>query len=718
MYQIESTNTLYLTGSPFNWHLVTEQLIVYLCKQLHEYSSELLREYERQKMESKKIAAGLVVKQTTTVSDRDSAESVNLVGDINRENDVKIVNELFSLLPQTEVSLCKENLQNAKDYCQRIIFPEISRSESVDVLWKLLGNSIETYINSRLLIFLINKFEKQLMTILPLMALHGVYNPGKSIRSEQSIVVPENALLTCGKNQWDRIDYIGFAKINTCFGLFLRHGSSGRTALIHMSNALGIKRIILKIFNNFSDVIKNDNQFEARIIGGFREEMHEINVDESTRFLGYFLIRFLAYAGRENLKINFRSMDCFETLTPYREWNAHQTKDITVGCLFNRDGVPVLFNNQLLKQVPYTNIGNSVIVDEAGRRYAIWWYLMRSLGTHGADVCEIYNDVIHGFNQKFLTRCEKAFRTCCITKLIEILYNLKFLGTPNDDFLRNLINQHFDRWFNNYISLFDVPLENRNFTWQLVNYMNILTNINDINAYKSGNIRTDNLPNFYHNIKIEHTFIYFLSRDSCLSQLIIDNLARWCASLMHSVNSSYSQEYIVKCFSDAKVNKWYLLDEINHYLLKFSGGDLVKTLLHTPIERMSEMIKQWQNEKLSYLIEHQFINKLVTKVSVIDMGTIELIRTMLLNKGAELLNYFHPRAIVVPSITKLIDEIAAIIKWEINSDVNSIISNVSKSIQKWFDQVYITPTPHSVLEQQALLYQLESPIIRHSFSSK
>ena len=223
-------------------------------------------------------------------------------------------------------------------------------------------------------------------------------------------------------------------------------------------------------------------------------------------------------------------MDCFETLNAYREWNVNESKNFTVGCLFNRNGVPVIFNNPLLGNLPYTNFGNSVIVDEAGQRFDIWSYLIRSLGTHGAEACEIYNDVIHGFNRKLLIRSENAFRACCITKLLGILFDLHLLGTSRDDFLRQLIDQHLDRWFNNYNNLFKISSEKSNFTWHLINYLNIMQNINDIAAFRRGNISTDNLPDFYRNTRIEDTFIYCLSQDLCLHNLILNNLGPWCAS--------------------------------------------------------------------------------------------------------------------------------------------------------------------------------------------
>ena len=281
-------------GIPFNWILDSEALRSYLYNQLDKYISELINDYKKWQIESANTSTDLIMQISIDNPERDSAASANLMGDISRGIDAKIIKELFSILPLSVRVSCELRLQEARDYCETIIFPKISKSEPTNVLSRLLKNKIDKFLYSSLLIFMINELEKQLHKALPSIMRERKliqYDPS-AIRAERCVVVPENSLLTCGKSQWDYIDYIGFAKINTCFGLFLHHDNSGRTVLIHMSNFIGIKRAIQKIFHNFSDVLRNDKNFTARIIGGFRGETSDINNDDSTRFLGYFLIRF------------------------------------------------------------------------------------------------------------------------------------------------------------------------------------------------------------------------------------------------------------------------------------------------------------------------------------------------------------------------------------------------------------------------------------------
>ena len=181
--------------------------------------------------------------------------------------------------------------------------------------------------------------------------------------------------------------------------------------------------------------------------------------------------------------------------------------------------------------------------------------------------------------------------------------------------------------------------------------------------------------------------------------------------IIQSHNQFLNKEHIIKCFSSANVNRWYLLDEIKHFQSSFSGANLIKTLLQTPLGNILEKIIQWQDEKLRYLIEFEFINKLIPKVRVIDIGTIELIRSILLGKGVQLLDYFHPRAGLIPPLAKLLDEIAVHIKWETKSDVGALNSKVRQTIHQWFDQTrFLQPQP-SVLDTPSLLTQNQSAII-------
>ncbi len=255
-------------------------------------------------------------------------------------------------------------------------------------------------------------------------------------------------MLVSGPVIVNNIKYVGFSGVHTCFGLQIQHVASGVSLYIHLSKDLVIRRAVKNIFKEFKKILAQNKskEFSVRIVGGYREQQPDpLGPDISTILFYFFIVRFLAGAKKKKINLNILSVDCFEKLEKIRQYNEkNKYGDLGVGCLFERDGTPVLFHYPTLLSQPFNTIGNAFTNDMPCMRYYVWSRVIGTLGYFDKDIVLFYNDVNKSFKDEFDKKCHIKFREAFISKIMTSLLKNKLIYSITDPFVMALLDTHLD----------------------------------------------------------------------------------------------------------------------------------------------------------------------------------------------------------------------------------------------------------------------------------
>lgn len=602
----------------------------------------------------------------------------------------EILGELYSLLPLTQQIECDFAIKNAKRYFQSVLSPKLDPAYRETLLGK-----IDAILAKALMDILLNKFEDKLLVAFPSMMQEpkSLRLHHEQINPARCVVLPENTMLVCSPNQQDEIIYIGFSKIHTCYGIKIQH-ALGRQMLMHVANNVEILPLIKKALDKFEDVISLSRNFDVRIIGGFRDNTPGLKLDDSSRFLASFLIRLIIYMQKQGCSLSIQSLDCFEQLANFREYNEKKSQEIGVGCLFDRNGVPLFIHNPQLGYLPYTTIGNSVLVDEPGKRFTVWSRLMLFMEFLEKDVVLIYNDVDPGFNRQFLRDAQYSICHGFIRRIMDELVKRKLVALSDDKFIINIIENKLETWEKCYSLLFNKPSEP--IMNHMIHYLNIYYNRSYIEALSRSNLTTVNLPEYMKDISLENTFFDFILNDGCIDLAIRENINGWCANFISSQIPQLIKNDLLNFFNRSNISLWHLSDELYIYQLMKKGQlpfNLIARIIQEP-GQIDSIISDWQNQIYKAEIYSKIIDKIIPKNTMIDRSTTLSIENALLNEGIKLLPFLHERNMCKPSLSDLINKLATCIeggkKWD-RETADNINKKVNEIVKNWISEVKILP---------------------------
>lgn len=611
----------------------------------------------------------------------------------------ELLNQIRYLIPLPIYRKCEQDVLAVRDYFWKTLIPAIIDGRNVMELPPNFKGELENRLLRELeqqwIYYLISQMVDKLELHLPLLENEAacVKLQSAQINPAACVSLPENTLLVCENVQRDEIKYIGFSKVNTCFGIYVELRGSGRKVLAHIANSTEITPLINKIYESFADCLGQCKIFDMRIMGGQRSDNSSaVKTDSSTYFLGVFLVQFMSSVRERQLSLNLQSMNCFHSLQSFKEYNEKKSREIGVGSLFDRNGHPLLIHYPGIGYQPYTNLGEAVIVDEPGKRFYVWSRLMLFMQYREAEVVEIYNDSDPRFNKQFIANADQQLRVAFIQRLMAELKNKGILENNNDNFIINLINKNIDQWENCFSLL--LKTRSHSISWHLINFLNINCNKRDIETYQRENISITHLAENLKETHIEKTFYIYLLNDGCIRMAIQENAFNWCVSVLVGRDPRLNAAALADCLIRSNISALHLIDAIKQFQYAAAHDEevnrnLLGRILSNP-NHIEQIIQDWQKETLLREVEEKIINRLLGSVKMIDMSVVAYLRSVLLSHGVAILPYIHKDILTDPPINKLFVSLVSIInrpKWikestlELNKEIEATVSNFLEKVR-------------------------------------